>query len=157
MRTDQFRNPSRTADEKLTKSAPVLLVAAATTLAALSVGLGSPASESGPEAVERGRYLTHDVAMCVQCHSPRDDRGEIRRGEEFSGARIPVASPFPGPPWAVQAPNLRGLLGFSDAAIFRLLGEGIAHTGAPPQPPMPPFRMNRDDAAAIIAYLRSLK
>jgi len=141
----------------MTRSAPVFLVAAATTLAALSVGLGSPASESGPEAVERGRYLTHDVAMCVQCHSPRDDRGEIRRGEEFSGARIPVASPFPGSPWAVQAPNLRGLLGFSDAAIFRLLGEGIAHTGAPPQPPMPPFRMSRDDAAAIIAYLRSLK
>ena len=59
------------------KSAPVLLVAAATTLAALSVGLGSPAADSSPAAVERGRYLTHDVAMCVQCHSPRDDKGEI--------------------------------------------------------------------------------
>ena len=136
--------------------APVVF-AVATTFAALSVGLGSPASESSPEAVERGRYLTHDVAMCVQCHSPRDDKGEIRKGEEFAGARIPVASPFPGPPWAVQAPNLRGLLGYSDAAISRLLSEGIAHTGAPPQSPMPPFRMNRTDVEAIIAYLRSLK
>ena len=137
------------------KSAPVFLVVA--TLAASSVSIGSSASASSPDAVERGRYLTHDVAMCVQCHSPRDDRGEIRRSEEFAGARIPVASPFSGPPWAVQAPNLRGLLGFSDAAIVRLLGEGIAHTGAPPQSPMPPFRMNRADAEAIIAYLRSLK
>ena len=49
------------------------------------------------------------------------------------------------------------LVGFSDEAILRLLGEGIAHTGAPPQSPMPPFRMNRADATAIVAYLRSLK
>ena len=138
------------------KSTLVLLVAA-TALPALLLSAKSSASDPNSEDVERGRYLTHDVAMCVQCHSPRNDKGEIRRGEEFSGAKIPVASPFPGPPWAVQAPNLRGLLGFSDAAMFRLLAEGIAHTGAPPQPPMPPFRMNRADAAAIIAYLRSLK
>ena len=137
-------------------SKPVFL-GAATALAALSLGFGAPDSESSPEVVERGRYLTHDVAMCVQCHSPRDERGEIRRDEEFAGARIPVASPFPGPPWAVQAPNLRGLLGFSDAAMFRVLAEGVAHTGARPQPPMPPFRMNRTDIAAIIAYLRSLR
>ncbi len=141
----------------MTKSAPVFLVVAATTLAALSVGLGSPASESSPAAVERGRYLTHDVAMCVQCHSPRDDKGEILKEKEFSGARIRVESPFPGPPWAVQAPNLRGLTGFTDEGVVRLLRDGVAHTGAPPQSPMPPFRMTREDAAAVIAYLRSLE
>ena len=138
------------------KSAPVLCVAAVATLAAWSVGFGSPAAESGPAAVERGRYLTHDVAMCVQCHSPRDDKGEIVKGKEFSGARIPVESPFPGPPWAIQAPNLRGLTGFSEEGVVRLLRDGIAHTGAPPQSPMPPFRMTREDASAIVAYLRSL-
>jgi mono/diheme cytochrome c family protein len=135
---------------------PVLL-AAATTLAVLSVRFRPVESPSSPEAVERGRYLTHDVAMCVQCHSPRSDKGEIQRAQEFAGARIRVESPFPGPPWAPYAPNLRGLVGFSDEAMLRLLGEGIAHTGAPPQSPMPPFRLNRADATAIVAYLRSLK
>ena len=26
-------------------------------------------------AVARGRYLTHQVAMCVQCHSPHHEDG----------------------------------------------------------------------------------
>ena len=112
---------------------------------------------SDPAAVARGRYLTHDVAMCVQCHSPRDEKGEIQRGDEFRGAPIPLASPFHGLPWAIRAPNLRGLEGFSDEMILRLLREGIAHTGAAPQSPMPPFRMTQEDAKAIVAYLRSLR
>ena len=138
------------------KAGPTLVATAvfATTLSLTSVPALPPPT---PAVVERGRYLTHDVAMCVQCHSPRDDKGEIVKGKEFSGARIRVESPFPGPPWAVQAPNLRGLTGFSDEGVVRLLGEGIAHTGSPPQSPMPPFRMNREDASAVVAYLRSLE
>jgi mono/diheme cytochrome c family protein len=138
------------------RAAPTL-VAAATLATTLSWSSGPALPASSPAAVERGRYLTHDVAMCVQCHSPRDDKGEIVKGKEFSGARIRVESPFPGPPWAVQAPNLRGLAGFSQDGVVRLLGEGIAHTGSPPQSPMPPFRMTREDATAIVAYLRSLE
>ena len=133
------------------------ILAGATLAATLAWSRGPGAAPSSSEAVERGRYLTHDVAMCVQCHSPRDDKGEIVKGKEFSGARIRVESPFPGPPWAVQAPNLRGLTGFSDEGVVRLLGSGIAHTGAPPQSPMPPFRMTREDASAVVAYLRSLE
>ena len=138
------------------KSGPAL-VAAGTLVAALSRSSVPSPSAPGPAVVERGRYLTHDVAMCVQCHSPRDEKGEIVKGKEFSGARVPVDSPFPGPPWAMQAPNLRGLTGFSEEGVVRLLRDGIAHTGSPPQSPMPPFRMSREDASAIVAYLRSLE
>jgi len=139
----------------MNRRAPVFL--AGVVLAILSVRLRPVSASSNADPVERGRYLTHDVAMCVQCHSPRSDKGDIQRDQEFAGARIRVESPFPGPPWATHAPNLRGLVGFSDEAILRLLVEGIAHTGAPPQPPMPPFRMNREDATAVVAYLRSLR
>lgn len=138
------------------KAAPTL-VAVATLAAVLSSSSGPALPAPSPTAVERGRYLTHDVAMCVQCHSPRNDKGELVKGKEFSGARIPVESPFPGLPWAVQAPNLRGLTGFSEEGVVRLLGQGIAHTGSAPQSPMPPFRMTREDATAIVAYLRSLE
>ncbi len=118
----------------------------------------APGADSGSSAVERGRYITHDLSMCVQCHSPRDEKGVIQRSREFAGAPIPVSSPFGSqPPWAFRAPNLRGLEGFSDDEIVRLLVEGVAHTGAPPQSPMPPFRMTQADARAVIAYLRSLK
>lgn len=137
------------------KSGPAL-VAAGTLVAALFRSRVPSPSAPGPAVVERGHYLTHDVAMCVQCHSPRDEKGEIVQGKEFSGARLPVDSPFPGPPWAMQAPNLRGLTGFSEEGVVRLLRDGIAHTGGRPQSPMPPFRMSREDASAIVAYLRSL-
>jgi hypothetical protein len=33
----------------------------------------------------------------------------------------------------------------------------MGRNGAPPDPPMPQFRMSRGDAEAIVAYLRSLK
>jgi mono/diheme cytochrome c family protein len=140
--------------------------AAAAVFAGASIlGLAAPAptptpagADSASSAVERGRYITHDLSMCVQCHSPRDENGEIQRSREFAGAPIPVSSPFSSrPPWAVRAPNLRGLEGFSDDQILRLLVEGVAHTGAAPQSPMPPFRMTQADARAVIAYLRSLK
>jgi len=36
-----------------------------------------------------------------------------------------------------------------------LLTEGHAGDRPAPKPPMPPFRMNREDAQAILQYLRS--
>jgi mono/diheme cytochrome c family protein len=109
-----------------------------------------------PRLIERGRYLTHDVAMCVQCHSPRDRHGAILREEEFRGAPNPFPPPFEGVRWAIRSVNIRGLGGLSEEAVIRLLTTGIGRNGSPPDPPMPPFRMSRADADAIVAYLRSL-
>jgi hypothetical protein len=44
--------------------------------------------------VERGRYLVEEVAKCTECHTPRNDRGELRHDAWLSGATIwiqPVA------------------------------------------------------------------
>jgi mono/diheme cytochrome c family protein len=105
--------------------------------------------------VARGEYLANRVAMCVQCHSPRDAGGAIRMSEKFRGGAIPFKSPWPDSEWAYQAPSLAGLPGFTDEQIVALLSQGRA-TGRPaPRSPMPAFRMSPDDAAAIVAYLRS--
>ena len=45
----------------------------------------------------------------------------------------------------------------TDADFIKLLTTGIARTGMPPNPPMPPFRMTRADAEAVLAYLKTLK
>jgi hypothetical protein len=105
--------------------------------------------------VARGEYLANRVAMCVQCHSPRDDRHEILESQKFRGGAIPVRSPYSNREWAVLAPNIGGLPGFTDEQIVALLTEGQATGRQPPRPPMPPFRMIREDAQAIVAYLRS--
>lgn len=104
--------------------------------------------------VEHGKYLVTHVAMCVECHSPRDESGTIIPGREFTGAPIPVA---PLPDWATRAPRNRGLLGYDDRQAMRLLMEGaIARDGSQLKPPMPRFRMSNEDAMDVIAYLRSL-
>src|SRR5689334_8086156 len=70
-----------------------------------------PAPSAGGPVVERGRYLVHDVALCIQCHSPRDENGNLIETKLLTGARIPFDSPFPGQAWAYQAPNIRGMIG----------------------------------------------
>jgi len=105
--------------------------------------------------VARGEYLATRVAMCVQCHSGRDRNGNILESEKFKGAALPVLSPYPNTEWAVRAPAIGGLPGFTDAQIVALLTEGQATDRTPPRPPMPPFRMSRQDAEAIVAFLRT--
>jgi mono/diheme cytochrome c family protein len=137
--------------------AEVSVLTAAVGLSAVGFA-GRPA---GPEPtsplIERGRYLANDVAMCVQCHSPRDESGVLIEGQHFIGAPMPVSSPFRGQAWTTKAPHIRGLNFLSESQAIELLCKGIAHTGNPPDPPMPPFRLTREDAQAIYAYLKSLQ
>jgi len=124
---------------------------------ATSALLASAALAADRAAIERGRYLTHDVAMCVQCHTPRTSDGTLIRTREFLGAPVPFERPpFPNMRWAAQAPAIVGLPGFSDEDEITLLTTGHRPSGRVPDPPMPPFRFSRADAEAIVAYLRSL-
>jgi hypothetical protein len=116
-------------------------------------GLAAAAGLEG--LVPRGSYLVHHVGMCVQCHTPRDASGEIDRTRLLKGARIPVSSPFPAQRWAVAAPTLAGLRGWADQDAVALLATGRLG-GYTPDAPMPPFRLTREDAEAVVAYLRSL-
>lgn len=128
-----------------------------------SVGLGaqqkpahtgeSPSSLGGN--IEHGQYIVEHVAMCIECHSPRDQNGDIIAGKEFLGAPIPLKVPSD---WAMHAPRNRGLLGYDDELAIRLLTQGaIARDGHQLRPPMPRFRMTQQDAADVIAFMRSLR
>ena len=58
--------------------------------------------------------------------------------------------------WA-NVPRNKGLPGYSDEQALRLLTEGaIGRDGKQLRPPMPRFRMTPQDAADVIAFLRSL-
>jgi mono/diheme cytochrome c family protein len=105
--------------------------------------------------VARGEYLVNSVALCVQCHSPRDQRGNLIARELLTGGAVPVRAPSWDSEWAYRAPALAGLPGFTDEQIVMLLTEGHAGDRPAPRRPMPPFRMNRADAEAIASYLRS--
>jgi len=113
-------------------------------------------SASPNPAIARGEYLTQHVAMCHECHSPRTDDGEIDETRLFAGAPVLVTSPFPSKPWALRAPSIVGLVGFTDDDAVALFTSGKRLNGTAPAPPMPPFRLTREDAMAVIVYLRSL-
>lgn len=107
--------------------------------------------------VERGRYLVTQLGLCTDCHSPHNERGEPVAGRHLTGAQIPF-KPVVKMPWATFAPPLAGLPeGFSEEQLAHFLMTGERPNGRPAAlPPMPPYRMNRDDAEAVVAYLRSL-
>jgi mono/diheme cytochrome c family protein len=103
----------------------------------------------------RGRYLVEHVAMCIECHSTRDDAGNIIPGREFMGGNIPFRPPWAND-WASVAPRNAGLLGYSDEQAMRVLTAGaIGREGVRLRLPMPRFQMTPEDAAAVIAYMRT--
>ena len=106
--------------------------------------------------VERGRYIVERVAMCYECHSTRDPQGNIVAGTKFMGGSMPMRPPWPGN-WPLQIPRIAGLPGYTDEEATRLLTQGaIKRDGTQLRAPMPRFRMTPQDAADVIAYLRSL-
>jgi mono/diheme cytochrome c family protein len=135
----------------------VVLIAVTQVPAALQRSGSSNADVPLPSGnVAHGRYLAEHVAMCVECHSVRDAEGHIVPGEKYLGGSIPFAPPWPND-WAARAPRNRGLVGYDDKAALRLLTQGaIGRDGRQLRQPMPRFHMTPQDAADVIAFLRSL-
>lgn len=106
--------------------------------------------------VDHGRYLVEQVAQCSECHTPRDADGNLDGSRWLEGARIWIKPVHTMYNWAEWAPRLAGLPSYTDDQVEDVLEKGIGPNGAPIRPPMHIYHMNHADAAAIIAYLRSL-
>ncbi len=128
------------------------------TLCLLSVPAAAELPETTPtEQIARGEYLANSAAMCVQCHSPHNRKGDLLTSQLFSGQAMPFTSPYPdGPRWAFRAPAIKRLPGWTEKDFVHLLMTGSRPSGKRPASPMPQFRMSRQDAEAIAAYLKTL-
>lgn len=115
-------------------------------------------SESTPATSleDRGKYLVHHVAQCIECHTPRDARGALVETRLLRGAPIPVRGPKYAKQWAAQSVSLAGLGNYEETFIHYLLTHGTRPDGSAPDSPMPSFHLHDVDAAAVIAYLKSL-
>src|SRR5262245_1498894 len=90
------------------------------------------------ELLRRGKYLVEQVALCVECHTPRDENGILRQTEYLKGAPVPVNSPpYPQMKWALKAPAIAGLTGYTEEESIRLLTDGLTRDRRRPDPPMP--------------------
>src|SRR5688572_2932463 len=119
--------------------------------------------DSLKKLVERGEYLAHNVAMCMDCHSKRDFTKfsfPPVHGTEGMGASFPFgeAEGIPGEIWAPNITPAR-LGSWTDDEIARAITTGVSKSGDTLFPIMPYYnfsRMAKEDLNAIIAYLRTL-
>ncbi len=124
-----------------------------------SQGQAKPKSASGNAGsspdVARGKYLVESVAMCGQCHTPRDSSGNLVGSRWLQGASVPWVPAQPDSNWPLLAPRIGGTPPANDADMIKLLTTGIWTTGKPLRLPMMPFRMSEADAKSVIAYLKA--
>jgi mono/diheme cytochrome c family protein len=138
-------------------------------LAVISVGISTHAiKQAGPNPlprkaashesgdVARGKYLVEDVAMCGECHTPRDANNNLIEERDLQGAPTWIAPVHDDHNWAWNAPTLAGFAGYSDADAVNILEKGIGANRQPIQRPMHIYHMSHEDALAIVAYLKSL-
>jgi mono/diheme cytochrome c family protein len=127
-------------------------------LVLLLISQASGQEKPGKDLIGQGKYIVENVAMCVECHTPRDETGRLIREQYLNGAPVPVKGPpYPVMKWAVKAPAIAGLIGYTKEEGVRLFTQGITRDGRVPDPPMPPFRLSTQDAEAVVAYLKSLQ
>ena len=104
----------------------------------------------------RGKYLVEGVGMCGDCHTPRNERGEPIKEQWLKGAVLDFKPAVPIPVWADKAVDIAGLPGWERNAAIKFMMTGAVPNSVPARPPMPQYRFNRQDATAVVAYLKSL-
>jgi mono/diheme cytochrome c family protein len=134
-------------------------IAIAAALAALSgcvvAGPAAPAALTEAQLVARGEYLVNGLVGCHDCHTPMTPTGPDMT-QALQGAELGF-EPTVAMPWGAYAPALAGgPANYTDAQFVHLLQTGVRPDGSRPRPPMPQFRMNEDDARAVVAYIKTL-
>ena len=110
-------------------------------------------------AIARGRYLSHALCECFECHSPLYDDDRVLPIETKLGAGDILNEKT-----RLVAPNITpdpetGAGRWTDDQLVRAIRQGISHDGRRLSVVMPYPTLSvltNDDVHAIVAYLRSL-
>jgi len=120
----------------------------------LGVGMGGllllAAPVSAQALVERGKYLVDHVAHCGDCHTPATPQGRPDPAKLLKGVNSRISSPditAAGPLWA----------NWKEQGFQTFLETGRPPSGKAAQHPMPGYKLRRDDAGAIVQYLKTLQ
>ena len=109
------------------------------------------------DKITRGKYIVENVAMCGDCHTPRDAKGSLVMSQLLRGAPLGFR-PVVTIPFADFAPSISGgPPGWTGAQLVHFLETGERPSHQAPLPSMPSYRLSPGDATAVALYLRSLK
>jgi len=143
--------------------APILVLALSGALASCS---SQPAEEkaAAPEQpamtkLQRGEYLAA-ITGCHDCHTPGGMYGAPDMHRALSGSELGWQGPW-GVSYAanITPDSATGIGTWTNVEIERALRSGVKKDGSPILPPMPwpdLARLNPEDMAALIEYLRNL-
>jgi len=118
--------------------------------------------EATPERLERGKYLAHTFAGCIECHSDRDFTkfgGPVVPGTEGKGGFDHGGEAGTIPASNITQDKETGIGGWSDGELFRAITEGIDKDGkflAPMMPYTEFAKMDKEDVYSVIAYIKTL-
>ncbi len=145
---------------KSMKGRTMLALAVTATIASAAWVIGQDAPSSPPasaDRLKRGQYLVERVALCADCHTERDWKGKQNRNRWLQGSKLPF-KPSRFMPWAEIASPIAGLPSFASAEqAAKYFETGFRPDGEQSSPPMPQYRLNHEDAVAVVEYLKSLK
>ena len=138
------------------KSMVVSAAAVVFLLVAVLAGQSAKPHSDKAALVARGKYLVEGIGMCGDCHTPHTEKGEPIKEQWLKGSPLDFKPTAPVPNWADKSVNIAGLPGWEVEDAIKFPMTGSVPNGVPARPPMPQYRYNRQDAAAIVAYLKSL-
>lgn len=137
-------------------AALMLLLSTGTVVWAQNSAPPNTSGNASNNQIERGKYIVEGLSRCGQCHTPKDNMGNPIPSKTLEGAPLWLQSAPPTQNWPLKAPRIAGNVPGTDEEMIRLLTTGIWRDGQSLRPPMPQFRMKREDAEAVVAYLKSL-
>jgi mono/diheme cytochrome c family protein len=110
--------------------------------------------------VDRGKYLVEEVAKCQECHTPQTAEGALDKTKWLKGGPLAFAPMHDVAGWHKTAPDLTSTSNlfkrWEEKGLIGFLMTAKNPRGGKADPPMPDYHMNKEDAEAIVAYLKSL-
>jgi mono/diheme cytochrome c family protein len=126
-------------------------------IAALMIGSLSQAAD---DKVEKGKYLVEEVSKCQLCHTPRNADGSYDKTKWLKGATLDFSPMHEVEGWHKTAPDLTGASRLFERwqvkGMVDFLMTAKNPRGGKADPPMPDYHMNKEDADAVVAYLKTL-
>lgn len=130
-----------------------------TVLVSCLLAAGAAGAAHAGQDLERGAYLAQ-IMDCAGCHSGRTPDGALDPNQHLSGGTVGFEMSGTGVFWPPNlTPDPTGLGDWSEAEITTALRTGVRPDGRQLSPIMPwqsYAALSEDDAAALVAYLKSL-
>lgn len=113
------------------------------------------------DKVARGKYLVEEVAKCQDCHTPKMDNGNYFKSAWMKGSTLNLAPVSPIQGWHSSAPDItpNGAVWkrWNEEGMINFLVTGKSPRGGSAGAPMPTYTLKREDAEAIVAFLKTLQ